>query len=137
MQNIDITVHITFPYANIRYKNDDIKCTYQEPREVFLARPHEIGWALGRGVASPVRSAVLPQRPDPAASRHGALHVRNGGVFVAKKKKGYGGYWRSNTRFALTMHKSTTYLSWKLFNNFEFGYLKFSQFCLESYQPDG
>ena len=28
MQNIDITVHITFPNDNIRYKNDDIKCTY-------------------------------------------------------------------------------------------------------------
>ena len=30
MQNIDITVQITFQYDNIRYKNDDIKCTYQQ-----------------------------------------------------------------------------------------------------------
>ena len=28
MQNFDITLQITFPYDNIRFKNDDIKCTY-------------------------------------------------------------------------------------------------------------
>ena len=55
MQNIDITVQITFPYDNIRYKNDDIKCTYQ-----YLDLP----LSLGR-----LRRVDLQPCIDKAASR--------------------------------------------------------------------